>query len=438
MYPAQLRAAARFSESFSPCVALVLSLLAAQSGTVFAAEPDEAWSRFRGPNGSGVSRAASVPAQWKESDYNWKLELPGLGHSSPVVWGDHIFLLTADEDTGARRVLCVSASQGQTVWQREFVSAPHRKHKKNSLATSTPAVDADHIYVTWADGDRITFKALRHNDPTVLGQTAWEVDLGPFKGGHGFGSSPIVHADLVVLPIDQDGASSLVALDRKTGQLRWKVDRKSQRTTYSTPCVFAPPGRDPLLIFTDWNHGITAIDPKNGALVWEKSVFGESTERAIGSPVVAGELVIGTCGFVTSTKHVVALKPGPSTNTEVAEVYHLERGAPHIPSVLVLDDLLFLWADNGIVTCCEVATGKTLWQRRIGGTYMASPICVGGKLYNVSEDGEVLVLAAAREYEELGRVNLGDECHATPAVVNGALILRTHRHLFSIGGKSAE
>lgn len=413
-------------------LAVAAALLAAAMLPATAAA-EEAWSRFRGPNGSGVSEVASIPATWNAADYNWKLRLPGLGHASPVVWGERIFVLTADEETGTRQLACVAAADGSILWQRDFPAELHRKHKVNSFATSTPAADEQHVYAAWADGNRIVMKALRHAD----GSTAWEQDLGPFKGGHGFGASPIVYRDLVVIGNDQDGESSLLALDRTTGQLRWKTERNSRRTTYSTPCVYQPSGGKPLLIFTDWNHGISAIDPADGALAWERSVFGKSTERAIGSPIIAGDLVIGTCGFVTSTKHVVAVRPGQTgQETAVDEVYHLERGAPHIPTVVAYGDLLLLWADNGVVTCCNLADGRTHWQKRIGGTYMASPVCIAGRLYNISEDGEVVVLAASRTFEELGRVQLGERCHATPAIAGGALLIRTHEHLYSIGGRN--
>ena len=169
--------------------------------------------------------------------------------------------------------------------------------------------------------------ALNHD-----GKTKWRANLGPVKGGHGFGASPIIHKNLLILNNDQDGESTLLALDKHTGTLKWETPRRSKRLTYSTPCLYKAPGRNEELIFTNWTHGISGIDPVTGKLEWENNVFNQtSKERAIGSPIVAGNLVIGTCGFVTKLKHVVALRP---KGDKMEEAWRIEKSVPHIPTPL--------------------------------------------------------------------------------------------------------
>jgi outer membrane protein assembly factor BamB len=387
------------------------------------------WTRFRGPNGSGVSDAKTVPASWTESDYNWRLDLPGEGHSSPVLWGERLFLTSAE--AGQRWVLCIDAAAGKELWRKGYPFAAYKKHNMNSFATSTPAVDAERVYVLWQSREASALAALDH-----AGNELWSFDVGPFKGGHGGGVSPIVYDGMVIVGNDQEGPSSLIAVDAATGKLRWQAERRSTRATYATPCVYQTGDRPAELIFTDWEHGITAIDPATGEQKWELSVFGSEVERAIGSPLVAGDLVIGTCGFVTSKKHLVAVRPQDAPDgVKVEEVYRFEKGAPHLPTPIVVGDLLFAITEQGIATCLDVKTGEQVWQQRIGGNFAGSPVCAGGKLYAVDDNGTVVVLAASREYQELARNELGQLSRSTPAIAGGRLYLRTVSRLFSIGGE---
>lgn len=389
------------------------------------------WPRFRGPNGSGVSLATTVPVRWTDEDYNWKVTLPGVGHSSPVLWGEKLFVTSGDDETGKRIVLCIDANTGRQLWSREFPSTRHGKHKLNSFASATPAVDSRHVYTCWGTPEEFVVLALDHS-----GREVWRADLGSFKGGHGFGVSPIVHDDLLVVPNEHEGDSSLFALDCATGKIRWQVPRES-KSTWSTPCVFERPGLPPELIFVNWTYGITAIDPQSGQVNWQADVFDKGhTESSISSPIVAGDLVLGTSGWLAVRQEVIAVRPGAnSQKTQAERVYCIDRGAPLCTTPLVKDDLLFLWADEGIVTCADLATGNVHWTKRIGGTFYASPICVGDNVYNISADGDVVVLAAAKEYNLVARNPLGQSSHSTPAVAHGRIYLRTFTQLFSIGGR---
>lgn len=390
-----------------------------------AAAPAEEWSRFRGPNGAGVG-VANVPVQWTDRDYVFRLKLPGDGNSSPVLWGDKLFVTAADAAKHQRSVVCFSAKSGERLWQKDWPFETERKHAKNSFASSTPACDADRVYVLWQSRKSSLLIGLSH-----AGEQLWEYDLGPFDSGHGGGLSPIVAAGKVVVNNNQEGDSFLIAVDSATGKLAWKTPRGQTKATYSTPCLFRNAKGQDELIFTSWREGITSVDPATGSINWQRDVFEQDQEkRSIGSPVVAGNLVLGACGFAGGKRLIVALRPGQG---DVAEAYRIDRMVCHQPTALVMGKLLFLWNDQGVVTCADVDTGKLHWQKRIGGNYAGSPVGVGNAVYAMSQDGEVVVLAASAEFQELGRMKLPDGSSATPAVGAGLLWLRVGAELLAIG-----
>ncbi|HEY1784226.1 MAG TPA: PQQ-binding-like beta-propeller repeat protein [Pirellulales bacterium] len=424
-------------------VVMALPLLAqAETGSQSAASgptaastvpPGEEWTRFRGPNGTGISTAKGIPAEWTEKDYNWDATLPGKGHSSPVVWGDQVFVTSATVDNAERIVLCLDAATGKTVWERRYPSHAHAKHFKNSFATATPALDRDRVYVSWSTPEQYTVLALDHD-----GRDAWRVDLGPVVSQHSTGVSPIVFDDMVILSNDQDGPvkenantgiSFLMALNASDGQVRWRTERSSEVVSYSTPCVYQSPETGlPELIFNSQAHGISSIDPYTGRLNWE---IGALDKRAVSSPVVAAGLIFGTTGSGGGGNYVVAIHPGK--NPTVA--YKITQMAPYVPTLLAKDELLFLWGDNGVVSCVDAATGKSHWRQRVGGNFSGSPIAIEDRLYCIAEDGTVVVLAAGPEYRLIARNALGENSNSTPAVAGGRLYLRTVSHLISLGGK---
>ncbi len=393
----------------------------------------ENWPRFRGPNGSGLAAGVSIPAEWADADYRFRVDLPGIGHGSPVVWGDRLFLLAAGETATAKSQtwmpLCLSTQDGSVIWKHEIAEGGFKGHRFNSPASTTPAVDEKRVVFTWGTKEKLTMVAFSHS-----GEKLWESDLGPVNGGHGFAASPMLLGDLVILNNDQEKrAGNLLAVHADTGKVAWTVERRSERISYSVPCVFEANGR-PLLMFTNWQHGFTAIDPKDGSVVAELSVFNTDTnERAISSPVVYRDLVIGTCGFTANPKHCVAVKM--NEENELEEVWRVERNAPHIPSVIVVGDRCFLWDDAGIVTCVAAATGEEIWKGRvpgIEGPCMGSPVSDGARIYCADESGNVHVIAADMELRVLGKNALGDLCRSTPAFGDGALFVRTHGKLFAV------
>jgi outer membrane protein assembly factor BamB len=352
-----------------------------------------------------------------------------VGHSSPVVWRDRVFVTCADEKTGTRTVLCFRAADGRQLWRRDFAGGKPPRHADNSFASATPAACDRHLYVTFADSKQYLVVALTHD-----GKEVWRADLGPFRAGHGFGASPVVHEGVVAVPNDQDGTSSLVGVDRDSGKVLWKVPRKS-KATYSTPCVYRPEGRPAELVFTNYEHGVTSIDPKTGKVNWELDVFDKRhLETAIASPVVAGDLVLAPCGWLGVRQELVALRPPADGRGKPRKAYVLDRGVPLCTTPLVKDGLLFLWSDRGVVSCADARTGEVHWRERVPGSYYSSPVCVGGHVCNVSREGDVVVLAASKRHELLAVNRLGEGTHSTPAVGDGLLYVQTFSHLIAIGG----
>jgi outer membrane protein assembly factor BamB len=404
-------------------VSCLLLLFTGDLGLVQAQE----WSRFRGPNGTGFVPAAGLPTTWTEKDYNWKVSLPAVGHSSPVLWGEKLFVTSAEPATGKRLLLCLNTRDGKTLWSKESDAKTYKMHKRNSVATSTPVADAERVYALWTTPEQVTAVAFSHD-----GVRAWEANLGKFKSQHGGGVSPIRFEDLLIVPNEQDGGGSLIALEASTGKVRWQVPRQSQNATYSTPCLYQPAGRPPELILTNWQLGVTGIDPRTGKTNWSASVFDTKTqERAIASPVIAGDLVLATCGFVTGKKEFVALRPGPD---KAQEVWRLERAVSYLPTPLVQGDRTYLCTEVGIASCLESATGKVLWQERLPGNFSASPVCTGPHLYCVANNGDVFVLQTGDTFRLAGKAALGEPTQSTPAIAGDRIYFRTEKSLISLGG----
>jgi len=422
-----------------PRTAAILFVLLALAPAALAEE----WTRFRGPNGGGTSDAKGIPSSWTADDYDWVVDLPGVGHSQPVTWGSKIFLTSAERAGERRLVLCVGAADGAILWKRTIDSATHEKHRLNSHASATPAVDAERLYVPIAHTGQCTLFAFDHD-----GNDVWRHDMGEFISHHGQALSPIVWEDLVILGKEQGrdapatAESFILALERKTGKVRWKTPRSTQMVSYSTPCVYRSAGGVDQLICNSSAHGITSLDARNGKPLWWNDCF---TLRTVSSPVIAGDLVFGSCGSGGGGNYVVAVRAGGEGDvTSTHEAYRVQQAAGYVPTPLVKGKRLFVLADKGgIASWLDVSTGNVIWRERVDREleYSASPICIEDRIYCVSQSGVVVVLAAGDEYRLLGRVELGGPCHSTPAVAGGRLYLRTFdeakgtTRLFSLGGK---
>jgi outer membrane protein assembly factor BamB len=394
--------------------------------TVSAAED---WPRFRGPNGSGESPAAVGAATWTDQDYRWRVKLPGTGHSSPVVWGNRLYVTAATEDDGTQYICCLRTADGSAAWKRSYPAKTYRKNSLDSFAAATPTVDRDRVYVAWTTPEQYTLVALDRQS----GAEAWRADLGPFVAEHGFGASPIVVGDLVIVADDQDGPSSIVGVECASGKTRWRTARRSQKAAYSTPIVYTPDGGAPQLILTSLAHGFTSLDPKTGQQNWELGVM---KHRAVGSPMLAAGLIFAACGEGGGGKQMFAVRPGdPQRKIEAKVVYEVDAKLPYVVTPVAYGRLLFLWSDQGLVTCLDAPSGKTLWREKLKGKFYGSPIRAGERLYCISREGEVFVLAAADQYKLLGQVALGEPSQSTPAVADGVLYLRTLSQVMAVGGK---
>lgn len=387
------------------------------------------WPRFRGPNGSGVSLSKTIPTTWTDKDFNWKISLPGAGHSSPVLWDTRVFLTAGDAKTKQVSVICVGAGDGQMLWQKSFPFTPHDKSSLNTFASASPAVDEHRVYVCWTSPAHYTLMALTHD-----GQTGWEKDLGPFASKHGGGASPIVYQDKVVLGNEQDGESFLIAVDAATGKTRWQTPRKGKEAVFSTPCVYEPKDSSPALIFTSQAHGVAAIDPDSGKVLWELADLFD--KRVVSSPVMAAGLIVGTCGSGGGGNYLIAVRPGGAAKKPEA-AYTIRQSAPYVPTSVCVGERLFLWSDGGIASCVQATSGEVKWQERVGGRFFSSPLWVDGRLFCVSTTGEVVVVAASDRFQVLARNPLGEVTHSTPAVAGGRMFIHTTKSLISVGGRTA-
>ena len=398
------------------------------------------WTRFRGPNGTGISHAQGIPTRITESDINWKIELPGSGHSSPVLWGERIFLTSTGDKSGGISVLCLNVKDGTTLWRKDFSLTPFSRHQFNSFASSTPAVDAGRVYVVWNEPDHYMVSALDHK-----GNVAWQRDFGPFVSQHGCGASPIVYKDKVILGNEQDdakfvkestrsGKSFVLALDSKTGKTLWQTPRNSAVVSYATPCVFEPKQGPAEIIFNSQAHGVYAVDPNRGKILWEyEKAF---DKRTVSSPLIAGDIILGSCGSGGGGNFVTAIKAPHASGGKPQLAYQIKQSAPYVPTGVVWGDLAWFWSDSGIVTCANARTGSIHYQERVGGNYFGSPVWIEGRLFCVSTSGELVVVEASDKFNVLHRYPLRELCHSTPAAARGRLFVHTENHLWSIGGNS--
>jgi outer membrane protein assembly factor BamB len=393
------------------------------------------WPRFRGPNGTGVSDDANIPVTWNDQQgVRWKVAIPGAGNSSPIVWGDRLFLESAANDGSNRQLLCLDAATGRTIWTRSVPGGPALIHKKNSLASPTPATDGKRVYTLFWDGKDIALHAF-----DLDGKPLWHTDLGSFTSQHGAGHSPIVYDGKVYLANDQDGSAALVALDAETGRIAWQAKREAFRTCYSTPFVYDSPADGPELIVSS-TSGVTGYDPKTGHENWHWHwAFTGMALRTVGSPVAGAGLLFANSGDGSGARHTVAVRPGSKgADTSHNLVWEQKRDLPYVPCYLTRGTYLYSVTDKGMAGCREAATGKVVWHERLGGDVSASPLLIDGKVYACGEDGEVYVFAAEPTFRLLATNTIGEPITATPAVADGRLFIRGKNHLFCIARPAAK
>ena len=437
-------------------------VLAVVSGSARRAARAEDWPRFRGPTGQGSSADPNPPLKWSATEnVAWKTEVPGEGWSSPIVWGDRVFLTAATDGGTSCHVICFARDTGKVLWDVEVMKQETlRKEGKNSWATPTPATDGRRVYAWFGGG----VAAL-----TFDGKVAWTNTDFPFYSRHGLAASPCLYKDLLIL--NHDGSnkvpsaggrpppeeylgwqkpwdkSFVVALDTNTGKTRWKAMRGLMtRISHVTPLVIDVDGR-PQLVSPAGDY-VEAFDPDNGERLWWVRNEGETP---VPSLVYGDGLLFTASGWPTNTTvgaqlTIRAIRPGKAgergdlTATHIA--WESRKNVPTQPSFLFVGtgepaDHLLVWAKEStrVATCVEPKTGKQVWQERLPGTgeISASPTYAAGKIYFVTEDGRTTVIDASREYKIVAENEIGERCQASPAFSNGQIFLRTDKHLFCIG-----
>ena len=386
-------------------------------------EAQSSWPQFRGPTGQGHSSARSVPVEWSETkNVGWKTRVPGLGWSSPVIGGQRVWLTTATGDREVSlRALAYDVASGDEVVNVEVfrIRNPRDINPKNSWASPTPVVDGEQVFVHFgADGTA----ALSHD-----GKILWTAKF-PYQSQHGAGGSPIVYGDLLILSGDGPDTAFVVAIDKRTGKVKWKTNRRYPHDqAYTTPLVIRVGDRDQLISIGAFRVG--AYDPLTGKEIWRAS-YADGFSN-VPRPVFGHGLVYIATGFQQPS--LIAVRPdgtGDVTRTHI--VWELRRGAPFTPSPILIGDELFVVNDGGILSCVEARTGNVIWQQRLNGTFSASPIFVDGRVYFSSEQGVTTVLVPGREFRRAAINQLDGTILASIAVADGAFFIRTDTHLYKI------
>jgi outer membrane protein assembly factor BamB len=401
---------------------LALSLLLALmwSGAVTRADD---WPQFRGPSGQGHSSEAGLPLAWSESrNIVWKAPVPGRGWSSPVVAGGRVWLTTSTSEKGASlRAMAFDVASGREVVNVEVVRLGNATltNPKNSHASPTPVVEGDRVYVH--------FGAQGTAALTTSGEIVWKTRF-PYESQHGNGGSPVLYGDLLIFSCDGSPEAFVVALDKRTGKVRWKTSRRDPSDqAYSTPLVIRVGDRDQLVSVGAYRA--TAYDPQTGKEIWRVS-YADGFSN-VPRPVFGHGLVYIATGFQQpSLLAVRADGAGDVTKTHIA--WTLKRGAPLTPSPLLVGDELFVVNDGGIASCLDAKTGTTHWVQRLGGAFSASPVFADGRIYFLSEEGTSAVLAPGKEFHKLAESALDGAILASMAVSERSIFIRTMSHLYRV------
>jgi outer membrane protein assembly factor BamB len=397
----------------------------------------ENWPRFRGPTGQGLSAERNLPVTWSTTEnVAWKTEIPGESWSSPIVWEDHVFVTTATENGASCRVLALDRKSGRILWNTEvFRQKAGHKQGKNSYATPTPTTDGERVYAVFGDG---SFAAV-HLDGTV----AWTNREMKFYSEHGLGASPIVYGELLIMPFDgsSEGPDTkigwqvpwekavIVALDKRTGHDRWRASRGLSRIAHITPMIVHVGDKDELVSCA--GDVIQGFDPSTGKRLWSIRSEGEGV---VPSPAVGDGLLFTASGFGKSTIRAVRTGARGDGATQTHIAWEQRKGVPSQSSLIYVSPHLFAVTEGGIATCLDGRTGEVVWQERIGGAFCASPVAAEGRVYLLSEQGEMTVIEAAAQFKVIAKNAIAERCQASPAISHQQIFIRSDKHLWCIGG----
>lgn len=404
--------------------ARVLALIAIAAGIEGsrAAEHLPEWPGYRGPTGDGHAVAENLPVDLNDPRrLAWKTLIPGQGWSTPVVCGPQIWLTTATPDGTSLRAVCVHRDTGAIERDIEVfaIPTPIEIHKKNSHASPTPVIEPGRLYVNFGTNGTAAID-------TATGAILWRDQSHALEHYVGPGSSPIVYGDLLILTCDGADVQYSVALDKETGQERWKTPRSGAlrdnpdvRKSFSTPTVVRVADHDELI--TPAADHVYAYEPATGRELWQMDYDGFSV---VPRPVAAHGLVFVCTGF--NTPRLLAIRPGGSGRLTADSLAWEEKSQiPANPSPLVVGDELYVISDRGVATCFDARSGRELWRHRVGGNYSASPLFADGKIFFASEEGVVTVIEPGKTYREIGQSDLGCRIMASPIAFGSALVIRT-------------
>ena len=441
------------------CAILVL-FLALSSITTNA----QNWPSFRGPNASGVAEGTNPPTTWdleKTQNVLWKTNIPGLSHSSPIIWGNQIFLITAvssDENASFKAkdrgidlanddarhtwmIFALDKRNGRVLWtDKPYEGVPRAKrHVKATQANSTPVTDGRYVVALFGS------EGLAGYDTN--GKLLWKQDLGVLNPGlwddkessWGHASSPIIYRDLVIVQADGHKQSFIAAFNLKDGKQAWRVER-NEITSWTTPSIYQ--GKDRTELIANGGRYIRGYDPLTGKELWRFS--DNDTQVKMQAPLIANDLIYITGGYPAGRAMYVfrpgavgdiSLKAGEDTNAFLA--WRSSKGSPYTPTPIVYGDQFYVLADNGVLSSYDAKTGEVIYQQRLPTSFSASPVAADGKLYLASEDGDVFVVKAGRQYELLSKNAMGQPLMATPALTQGMLIVRGDKAIYAIGERKS-
>ncbi len=383
------------------------------------------WPCWRGPNGDGTSIETNLPTQWDSiNNVLWKSPVPGIGHSSPIVWEDKLFTVTALLGTQEKVLLCYDCKSGKLLWQKTVLKSTfENKHNDNSYASGTPATDGSLIYVSFLDGQDVVVAAY-----DFTGKQIWIQRPGTFYSPHGFSCSPTLFEDKVIINGDSKGENSFVAaLSRADGHIIWKISHDKPSHSFSTP-IFREMSGKMQMIFCG-NMEIASYNPNDGSQYW--FVDGPS-EDFCSSPVYNKKTGLVLVSSAWPERILLAIKPdgqGNVTNSRV--VWQSKKGAYYVPSPVCTDDFLLTTMINGQVNCIEVVNGNILWAKDLGKQY-SSPVLADGLVYMPNDEGVITVIKPGPTFQYIAKNAIGERMNASPAISNGKIYLRGDKHLFCI------
>jgi outer membrane protein assembly factor BamB len=389
------------------------------------------WPAWRGIHQNGLTSETEIPLHWSETEnVHWKIELSGVGHSSPIVWGDSVFVTSADKTKLTRHLLCVDRETGRRLWDRIITTAPiEPMHRDNTPATTTPVTDGQHVFVSFCDAGRLLVAAVSFD-----GQIVWKSRPGSFTASHGFGTALVLDGNSLFISGLQDGQDAFVAaLDKTTGQTIWKVKRPRAIRSYSTPHLCDIKGR-PALLLSGAEQTI-AYDRNTGDSLWEIEGPAEKTASSIVYSL-ADQLAF-VCGGRDDQLFAIQLDADDQADIDQAHAkpriaWRATKGVPYMNSPLCDKGLLHMVSDDGVYRCCQTHDGKVLKVHRVGASIRASMVGNSDRIYITSVDGKTTVIANNAGFQVLAENQLEGTFIASPAISNGDLIFRTETHLILI------